>query len=218
MSEADRICAAERNGARTAGPGRRFDLVASSEKSGPNWADEIIGGWQVTTLYTFRTGQPMNCTANGIYNTNYLNASWCNLAPGVSSIPAHGLTFDQTGVPNLWSNTNVGNDFVPSYAGEVGTRGIIRGLPFWNDDLAVSKFFKLPKENWHLQFRAEAYNVLNHENFANPSSSNFSIVQQPGTTTNGNVATFGAQTFGEITSTNSASAPRVLQMALRLTF
>jgi hypothetical protein len=184
----------------------------------PNWADEIIGGWQVTTLYTFRTGQPMNCTANGIYNTNYLNASWCNLAPGVSSIPAHGLTFDQTGVPNLWSNTNVGNDFVPSYAGEVGTRGIIRGLPFWNDDLAVSKFFKLPKENWHLQFRAEAYNVLNHENFANPSSSNFSIVQQPGTTTNGNVATFGAQTFGEITSTNSASAPRVLQMALRLTF
>jgi len=188
----------------------------------PNWADEIIGGWQVTTLYTFRTGLPMNCSANGIYNTNYLDSSWCNLAPGVTSIPAHGLTTDQNGIPSLWSNTNVGNDFVPSFPGQVGTRGIIRGLPFWNDDLAVSKFFKLPKENWHLQFRAEAYNLLNHENFADPTAGpgggNFQVTQQPGTTTSGSVATFGYQTFGELTQTNSNSAPRVLQMALRFTF
>jgi hypothetical protein len=64
----------------------------------------------------------------------------------------------------------------------------------------------------------EAYNLLNHENFANPSGNNISIAQQPGTTTAGTVSTFGFQTFGEITSTNSASAPRVLQMALRFTF
>ncbi len=183
----------------------------------PKWADQIIGGWMVTTLYTFRTGQPMSCTANGIYNTNYLNSSWCMLAPGVTSLPAHGSFTDENGNPNIFSNTDVGNDFVPSYAGQVGTRGIIRGLPFWNDDLAVSKNFKLPKENWHLQFRVEAYNVLNHENFANPTG-NFTIVQQPGTTTTGAVSTFGYQTFGEITSTNTASAPRVLQMALRFTF
>jgi hypothetical protein len=184
----------------------------------PNWADEIIGGWQVSTLFVGRSGQPMSCTANGIYNTNYLDASWCNLAPGVSAPPSHGLTFDQNGIPNIFSSTNAGNDFVPSYAGQVGTRGIVYGLPFWNDDIAVSKYFKLPKENWHLQFRAEAYNLFNHENFANPSSTNFSIVQQPGTTTTGAPSTFGFQTFGEITSTNSASAPRVLQMALRFAF
>jgi hypothetical protein len=139
------------------------------------------------------------------------------LAPGVTSLPAHGSYTDENGNPNIFSNTDVGNDFVPSYAGQVGTRGIIRGLPFWNDDLAVSKNFKLPKENWHVQFRVEAYNVLNHENFANPTG-NFTIVQQPGTTTTGAVSTFGYQTFGEITSTNTASAPRVLQMALRFTF
>jgi hypothetical protein len=183
----------------------------------PNWADEIIGGWQVTTLYTFRTGQPMSCTANGMFNTNYALASWCMLAPGVTSLPAHGLYSDENGIPNIFPNTNVGNDFVPSYAGQVGTRGIIRGLPFWDDDLAVSKYFRLPKENMRLEFRAEAYNLLNHENFANPTG-NFTIVQQPGTTTTGAVSTFGYQTFGEITSTNTASAPRVLQMALRLTF
>jgi hypothetical protein len=159
----------------------------------------------------------MNCTSNGMYNTNYLSSSWCILAPGVTSLPAPHLTFDQNGIPNLWSNTNVGNDFVPGYAGQVGTRGIVRGLDFWNDDMAIGKYFRLPKENMRLQFRAEAYNVFNHENFANPTG-NFTIVQQPGTTTAGTFSAFGYQTFGEITSTNSASAPRVLQMALRLTF
>lgn len=68
-----------------------------------------------------------------------------------------------------------------------------------------------------MQLRVEAYNLLNHENFANPTG-NFTIVQQPGTTTAGTASTFGYQTFGEITATNANSAPRVLQMALRLTF
>jgi hypothetical protein len=194
------------------GKGKRFAGRVS------NWLDEIIGEWQVTGLYTFRTGTPLNCTASGMYNTNYLSSSYCNLAPGVTVVPANGLTSDQFGVPSLFTNTNAGNDFVPAPSGTVGVRGIIRGLDFWNADVAVSKFFRLPKESIRLQLRAEAYNVLNHENFANPSSTNLALTQQPGLTTAGAYAAYGSATFGEITSTNSASAPRVLQMALRLTF
>ena len=180
-----------------------------------------MGGWQVSGLYSFRTGTPLNCTGSGMYNTNYLSSSLCVLAPGITAVPANGLTFDQFGVPSLFSNTSVGNDFVPASSGLVGTRGILRGLNFWNADVAVSKFFKLPKESMRVQFRAEAYNLLNHENFANPGTSpnsNLSITQQPGTTTANTYAAYGSATFGEITSTNTANAPRVLQMALRLTF
>jgi hypothetical protein len=187
----------------------------------PKWADQIIGGWQVSTLYAFHTGQPLACSGSGMYNTNYDYSSLCVLAPGVGSVPANGLTFDQLGIPSLFSNTSAGNSFVPAASGEVGTRGIIRGLNFWNTDVAVSKFFKLPKENMRLQFRAEAYNVFNHENFANPSTgtnTNLSIVQQPGLTTTGTYAAYGSATFGEITATNTASAPRVLQLALRFEF
>jgi hypothetical protein len=187
----------------------------------PNWLDEAIGGWQVSTLYTFRTGTPLSCSSTGQFNTNYGLTSLCMLDPGITALPAHGLTFDQYGLPNLFSNTDVGNDLVPGYPGQVGTRGLIRGLSFWNTDMAVSKYFKLPKENMRLEFRAEAYNVFNHENFANPSSATggtFSIAQQPGQTTTGAYAAFGNPQFGEITSTNAGSAPRVLQMALRLTF
>src|SRR5262249_48606396 len=150
----------------------------------------------------------LNCTASGMYNTNYLNSSYCVLAPGVASVPANGLTFDQLGIPSLFNNTSAGNDFVPASSGVVGVRGILRGLDFWNADVSVGKFFKLPKESMRLQFRAEAYNVFNHENFANPNT-NLSLVQQPGLTATGSYAAYGSATFGEITSTNANSAPRV---------
>ena len=71
----------------------------------------------------------------------------------------------------------------------------------WNGDLSVSKFFKLPKESMRLRVRAEAYNVLNHENFSNPSL---------------NMAS--PTTFGEITSTLSGTAARVMQFAMRFEF
>ncbi len=185
----------------------------------PAWLDEAIGGWQISGLYTFHTGNPLSCTASGQFNSNYGLTSLCMLGPGLTSLPATGLNFDQAGLPNLFANTNVGNDLVPGYAGQVGTRGLIRGLGFWNMDMSVSKSFKLPKENIHLTFRAEAYNLFNHENFANPTSAGtLFIAQQPGVTSAGTYAAFGNPQFGEITSTNSGSAPRVLQMALRLTF
>ncbi len=191
------------------GKGKRFVSAI------PAWADEVIGGWQISLLYVFHTGNPLSCTSSGQFNTNYGLTSLCMLGPGISALPVHGLTFDQSGIPNLWSNTDVGNDLVPGYAGEVGTRGLVRGLSFWNADMAVSKYFRLPKEGYRLEFRVEAYNVLNHENFANPT---LTIAQLPGVTTAGTYAAFGNPQFGEITQTALGSAPRVLQMALRFTF
>jgi hypothetical protein len=166
----------------------------------PTWLDEAVGGWQVSTLYSFSTGTPINCTVNGVYNVNYLSSSYCILGPG-AQLPASGFAFDQNGIPNIFANTNASNAFVASYPGVVGNRGVLRGPHMWNDDLAISKFFKLPKEGYRLQLRGEAYNALNHENFANPT-----------------VSTAIPTTFGEITKTNASTAARVLQLALRFDF
>jgi hypothetical protein len=183
--------------------------------SAPMWLDEIVGGWQVSTLFTFHTGNPITCTSNNQYNTNYDNTAYCILAPGIGSVPSSTLQFDQLKVPSLFANTNVGADFVPGYSGMVGYRGIMRGLDNWDDDASVSKSFRLPKEGYRLSFRAEAYNLTNHEVFANPS---LSISQLAGNTTAGGPAFFGSSTFGEITKTATGFAPRVLQMALRFEF
>ena len=45
---------------------------------------------------------------------------------------------------------------------------MMRGLGAWQIDFALHREFQL-SERVSLQFRAEAFNVLNHPNFANPS-------------------------------------------------
>jgi hypothetical protein len=178
----------------------------------PTWLDYAIGGWQASTLFTFRTGLPLTCTDSGVYNVNYDNSAYCVVKPG-STLPANAFTFDSTGVPSIFSNTSAVNSVIAANPGVVGTRGMFRGPRLWTDDISVSKTFKLPKEGHSIQIRAEAYNALNHENFGNPSL---------------NMAS--PTTFGEITSsatTNSSSSTasttpnsgaRVMQFALRYQF
>jgi hypothetical protein len=68
----------------------------------------------------------------------------------------------------------------------------------FNDmDVSAFKSFTLPRET-AIQFRAEAFNVLNNVVFAAPDS------------------TFGDPQFGAVSST--ANNPRQLQFALKLTF
>ena len=70
-------------------------------------------------------------------------SSRCILAPGIINPPANKLQFDQLGIPSIFANTSAGNDFVPGYSGNVGYRGMLRGLPSWNDDMSISKVFKV---------------------------------------------------------------------------
>lgn len=179
----------------------------------PMWLDQIVGGWQISSLFTFRTGTPLNCSASSQYNVNYFNSARCIVDPGAPK-PTEGLTFDQLGIPSLFSNTNAGNNLVPGYPGIPGYNGLFRGLSFWNDDMSVNKNFRLPKESMHLILRVEAYNVFNKQEFANPTLSISDL--EPGTTSNGLPSNFGSATFGEITK--SQSTPRVLQAVLRFTF
>jgi hypothetical protein len=180
----------------------------------PKIVDGIIGGWQVSTLFNFHTGNPIQCIASNQFNTNYDFESYCMLAPGVKAVPANKLQFDQLGVPSMFANTSAGNDFVPGYSGYVGSRNNLRGFHYWNDDMSLSKVFKI-RESKQVSFRVEAYNLTNTMTFANPK---LSIYQATGATSAGGPAAFGSSTFGETSTTLSTASPRVLQMALRFTF
>ena len=128
------------------------------------------------------------------YNANY----WLNSLAIMTNPVKSGIQIDQNGIPSIFANTSAVGSFIGGYPGAVGTRGIVRGPGFFNNDMSVSKYFQLPKEGHRIQVRAEAFNAFNNVNFTNPS-----------------LALYSPLTFGEYQNT---TAPRVMQFALRYEF
>ena len=83
---------------------------------------------------------------------------------------------------------------------ENGSRDVLYGPHFSNVDLGVAKTFPLVGERYHLQFRADAFNVFNHPNFGFPDT---------------NIA---SNTFGVITTQVGQELSRVMQFSLRFEF
>ena len=93
-------------------------------------------------------------------------------------------------------------------------------MPFYNLDLSITKQFKY-KERLTAQFRAEAFNLLNHVNFSN-------VVGGPGgdgtfTDPSGlQGASFGFRPqTPDVTSSNAvlgSGGPRAIQLGLKLIF
>jgi hypothetical protein len=73
----------------------------------------------------------------------------------------------------------------------------VKGYPFYQLDLGLHKQFGLWTERSRLEFRAEAFNILNQTNFQAPNSN------------------ISSSAFGSITSTFPA---RQLQFAMKLLF
>lgn len=111
----------------------------------------------------------------------------------------------------------------PGLEGELG-RNVLRGLGAWQIDFALHREFPLT-ERIRLQFRAEAFNILNHPNFANPSDpDNPGVLTVPGgppwgaatqTLANGLGPTGVA---GQLSPLFQIGGPRTIQIALRLHF
>ena len=89
---------------------------------------------------------------------------------------------------------------VPSYTQPWGTaaRNMVHDPAFYELDFGLHKNFSLPSEARYLQFRAEAFNMLNKTNFS-----------PPGTLTS------NSSGFGVFSSTFPA---RQIQLALKLIF
>lgn len=96
------------------------------------------------------------------------------------------------------------NNIVQGTFGNV-SRNAYRGKPNYQFDAQISRIFPL-HERLALDLRLEAFNVLNHPNFKNPSS-----LSNPG----GPAPAAHNTTFGQITSAND---PRIFQAAAKITF
>ncbi len=153
----------------------------------------VAGGWQNNFIFTDESGTPITIVTgvdNLLEGTNLTN--YPNLTGVNWQLPsgrAKGAKIAQ------WFNTAA---FARNPIGVQGTggRNQLRGPAFWNADYSLFKSFSL-RERLKLQVRGEFFNVFNHANLGNPQ------------------ATLVSPTFGQITT---ASAPRILQVAMKLIF
>lgn len=149
----------------------------------------FIRDWQVNSITTWQSGLPFTVTV-GSFDTV---AQISNRRPNVISDPRQnvpaGLSFNPAA-------------FVAPPAGQLGNAGrnTLRGDRYYNTDISLIRRFPLHLlgDAGGLHFRAEFFNVFNHPNFNLP------------------VSTLSSGAFGRFV--NNATAPRIIQFALKVTF
>ncbi len=151
------------------------------------------------------SGQPLNITTGHDDSLTDLNNDRPNqvladaypTTPGCKSAPCY-----------QWINPEA---FVPNPTGTFGHvgRNALRGPGTTNVDVALSRIFGI-SERFHLEARAEAFNIINHPNFVGAISPAGLVAAF--TTMNTNLS---SSSFGQV---QSAFDPRIMQFALKLYF
>ena len=171
----------------------------------PKLANALVGGWQVGSVYNITSGLPRSVNNSGSWPTNW---NYSGFATAIGTPPGSSTTKNAPGLagvggPNIFADpTPARAAFDYSYAGQVGSRNVIRGDGFFSLDMSLAKRFVMPwKETHSLQFRGEVFNV--------PNSVRFDV-----NTASLDVGNTG--TFGKYSST--LTNPRVMQFGLRYDF
>jgi hypothetical protein len=162
---------------------------------GTEWYQKVLGGWQLSGVTTLQSGLPMNVTlASDIAGTGVAGGATAGgQRPDLVSDPRAGVSGAQWFNPKAFA--------VP----QPGTFGNLGPYAVWgpgtnNWDASVQKAFPIG-ERVAANFRAEFYDFPNHLSYFNVQTASFSA-NPPAN-------------FGQVTS---ATDPRTLQFALRVSF
>jgi hypothetical protein len=192
----------------------------------------VVSGWQATTVLTLQSGRPFSTSTNDNFASYTGNGGHAFINPAGGS--PHAAIDTNTGLHthtvNDWFNTGAFRSNDPAngsllsnatatatsgYVYNYGTAGYdnLRGPGLQDVDFGLIKEVKFHGQQ-SVQFRADAFNILNHPNFTNPSAA------YGGAGPTGNTP----GTTGVITSTVAAGsstatgANRQLQLSLRYSF
>ena len=153
--------------------------------------DAIVGGWQVSSLFLYQSGNVFTAQMNSNSTNSQANSQYPNVVPGVPLYPANKTAAE-------WFNPAA---FVSPGAYTYGNAGrnILRGPRYSDVDFSAAKTLRFPKfERGQIQFRFDATNALNHTSLGIPNSS------------------IGGSTVGQITGAQLSG--RTLQLGARLSF
>jgi hypothetical protein len=121
----------------------------------------IFGNWAIDGIFNARSATPINVLLASITDRLGFFQLRPNLIQGVPLyLPDPSIGGRRRINPDAFSLP------APGQQGSLG-RNSVRGFPLTQVDLAVRRQFKF-SERVNLQFRAEAFNILNHPNFGDP--------------------------------------------------
>jgi hypothetical protein len=188
---------------------RRHTFVANAIYELPSlssWgkvASSVFGGWQINGIFSYFGSTPLDVTSGvNTLGTAENTGQRPDLVPGV---PIYLNTGDSTlhlnpaafALPALGQNGNL-------------RRGQVRGKPITTLDASVSKNWRF-KERFGLQFRAEAFNLLNHPNFVGFNTT----LNLQGNQTQANFGQSQNAAFGTLSATQNH---REIQFGLKFSF
>ncbi|MCA1816126.1 MAG: TonB-dependent receptor, partial [Acidobacteria bacterium] len=173
--------------------------------------NHALGGWTINSIFTAMSGEPFQVNSGQFTS----NASHVSRALVIDPSVRSQLQEDPNRIgPVVFANNEAWA--VPPAGSNGSGRNIYRGPNYWNLDLGIVKMFTLT-ERFHLQFRTEMFNALNHPNFDNPRSAS---VGSP-TLNSSNFGRTCCTTVSPNTATNviqTGESARVIQFGLKLQF
>ena len=176
--------------------------------------NQLFGGWSISGIYTFMTGEPFSVTS-GSRTVNNAHVSRALVVDPTVRARLQELPNQNFAGPVYFANKDA---FALPPPGSNGSgRNIYTAAPYWNLDLGFTKVFPIT-ERVKLQFRTEMFNALNHANFDNPrdasvGSPSFLSVDLFAQACCATVAPPSTQTIIQ-----TGESARVIQFALKLQF
>ncbi|GGA65570.1 hypothetical protein GCM10011507_16450 [Edaphobacter acidisoli] len=181
----------------------------------------VVNGWQLSGDLQFQTGAPlqpntggtMNVTWNGVSNAYLLGTDSLVLSPYLTCDPRNGTGGGKYFNPSCFET--------PTTLGKNGPAvwPYIKGPAYFNTDIAMFKDLKIT-ESQHVQFRASAFNFINHPLSQFGLANDINL--QMSCATNG--ATAGCPGGGSNTNITTTGKPyyeigrRVIEVALKYYF
>ena len=154
------------------------------------WLRPVLGGWQVSAIFTAQTGNAYTLT-----QSSSLPASRPDYIGGNAILSDYQTTRQYLNLAAFAKVPVIAASGATSRPGNIGN-GAIRGPGLWNIDFSLAKNFKLT-ERAQLQIRTDMFDALNHTNLS------------------GLITSISNARFGQLTS---ALAARTIQLNARISW